>query len=154
MYTDESEHCFSSMSPEHLSEYAELYSAAFSAPPWNEPWTPEAAGKRIAAMMSASSFSGVALYSAGSLKGFIFGQTEYHHSGAEFQIQEFCVAPGDQGRGYGSALLGALRRKLREEGISGCIYLITSRTDTTSGWYACHGFHEAEGFIVMNDTQE
>ena len=154
MYTGTAEYCFSPMSPEHLSEYAELYSAAFSAPPWNEPWTPEAAGKRIGAMMSASSFIGLALYSAGSLKGFIFGQTEYHHSGAEFQIQEFCVAPDEQGRGYGSSLLGGLRRKLGEEGITGGIYLITSRSESTSGWYARRGFHEAEGFIVMNDSKE
>ena len=154
MYTGTAEYCFSPMSPEHLSEYAELYSAAFSAPPWNEPWTPETAGKRIAAMMSASSFMGLALYAGGRLKGFIFGQTEYHHSGAEFQIQEFCVAPDEQGRGYGSSLLGGLRRKLGEEGITGGIYLITSRTDATAGWYACHGFREAQGFIVMNDSKE
>ena len=26
---------------EHLRRYGEIYAAAFSGPPWNDPWTPE-----------------------------------------------------------------------------------------------------------------
>ncbi|MBQ9898132.1 MAG: GNAT family N-acetyltransferase [Ruminococcus sp.] len=139
------------MSPERLSGYAELYSGAFSAAPWSEPWTPEAAEKRIGAMMSAPTFIGLELCDEGVLKGFIFGQKEYHHSGAEFQIQEFCVAESERGKGYGTALLGALREKLAEEGITGGTYLVTGRMEDTAGWYASNGFCEADGFIVMND---
>ena len=144
----------SPMSPERLSLYAELYAGAFSAPPWSEPWTPEAAGRRIGTMMSAPSFTGLELCVSGELKGFIFGQKEYHHSGAEFQIQEFCVAQAERSKGYGTALLEALRERLKTDGITGGIYLITGRMEAAAGWYARHGFREAAGFIVMNDTRE
>ena len=139
------------MSPERLSAYAELYAGAFSSMPWNEPWTADSAGKRISAMMSAPTFMGLELSVSGELKGFIFGQREYHHSGTEFQIQEFCVTKSERGKGYGTALLEALRGRLAEKGVTGGIYLITGRMEDAAGWYAHNGFCEADGFIVMND---
>ena len=148
------DYSISLMLSEHLDEYAELYAGAFSASPWNEPWTAASASKRIGAMMSAPTFIGLSLCSEDELKGFIFGQIEFTHSGAEFQIQEFCVASASRRKGYGAALLAALREKLASEGVTGGIYLITSHGDSTEGWYSRHGFRTMEDFIVMNDTRE
>ena len=29
------------MTPDHIARYGEIYAAAFSGPPWNDPWDPE-----------------------------------------------------------------------------------------------------------------
>ena len=136
-----------------LAEYAQFFADAFSSAPWNEPWTKASAAMRIGAMMSSATFLGLAMYRNGVLLGMIFGQIEYSHSGRQFQIQEFCVAGSERGKGSGSALLQSLRQSLSSMGVDGGIYLITSRGESTEGWYRRRGFRTSEEFIVMNDIQ-
>ena len=142
------------MTSDCLEDYAELYSGVFSSPPWNEPWSAEAAAKRSGAMMSAPTFVGRAMISGSTVTGFIFGQTEYTYSGTEFQIQEFCVASEYRHKGYGRALLADLRQALAESGVTAGIYLITSEGEQTEGWDRRSGFRRVDGMIVMNDTRE
>ena len=134
-----------------LPEYGQFFADAFSKPPWNEPWTKASAAMRIGAMMASPTFLGLAMYSRGVLLGMIFGQIEHFHSGRQFQIQEFCVAEEKRGKGYGTALMQSLRQELHRLEVDGGIYLITSRGDSTEGWYSRHGFRTSEDFIVMND---
>ncbi|MBQ8962039.1 MAG: GNAT family N-acetyltransferase [Ruminococcus sp.] len=134
-----------------LPEYGQFYADAFSAPPWNEPWTKASAAMRISAMMSSTSFIGLAMYRSGILIGMICGQIEFSHSSKEFQIQELCVAESERGKGYGIDLLQALKQELYKLKVDGGIYLITSHGEATEGWYQRHGFHTSDVFIVMND---
>ena len=36
-----------SMTPDHIAHYGEIYAAAFSGPPWNDPWDPDGDGDII-----------------------------------------------------------------------------------------------------------
>jgi hypothetical protein len=36
-----------SMTPDHIARYGEIYAAAFSGPPWNDPWEPVGDGDII-----------------------------------------------------------------------------------------------------------
>ncbi|MBQ8123214.1 MAG: GNAT family N-acetyltransferase [Ruminococcus sp.] len=134
-----------------LAEYGQFFADAFSKAPWNEPWTKASAAMRIEAMMSSVSFLGLAMYRSGVLLGMIFGQIEFSHSSRQFQIQEFCVAENERGKGLGTALLQSMRQELSAREVNGGIYLITSHGESTEGWYSRHGFRTSEDFIVMND---
>lgn len=134
------------------AEYTKLFVSVFYTKPWNDSWTEETAGLRIESMMSTNTFIGKALYSENELKGFIYGQKEYFYDGIHFQIQEFCVKLDEQKKGYGKALLQALRDELDSLGVVNT-YLITSRGDSTEGYYRRRGFVTSDHMILMTDSR-
>lgn len=135
----------------HIAEYSKLFASVFNSEPWNDKWTLETAGLRLENMMKTYTFVGKALYSENELKGFIFGQKEYYFNGIHFQIQEFCVLTGEQKKGYGKALLQALREELDLLGVVN-VYLITSRGDCTEGYYRRRGFVTSDHMILMTNA--
>lgn len=140
------------MDMKNIDGYVGLFISAFNSEPWNDSWTEETALPRIESAMSAKTFVGKALYSENELKGFIYGQKEYYYDGIHFQIQEFCVKNGEQKKGYGNALLKALRDELDALGVVN-VYLITSRGDMTEGYYRRRGFVTSDKMILMTDNK-
>lgn len=136
-----------------LSKYAKLFADVFNGEPWNDSWTAETAGIRIENMIRTNTFIGKALYVDDDLKGMIWGQKEQFFDGIHFQIQEFCVKSTEQGKGYGKALLQALRDELSAIGVTNT-YLITSRGERTEGYYAKRGFVTSDFMILMTDRQK
>ncbi len=134
-----------------VAEYAKLFVSVFNSEPWNDKWTEETAVLRLENMMKTNTFIGKALYSENELKGFIYGQKEYYFNGIHFQIQEFCVKSDEQKKGYGKALLQALRNELGTLGVVN-VYLITSRGESTEGYYQRRGFVTSEHMILMTNT--
>lgn len=134
-----------------LSEYAELFVSVFNQKPWNDEWTQETALIRIENMMRTNTFIGKALYADNDLKGIIWGQKEQYYDGIHFQIQEFCVKTSEQNKGYGKALLGALKAELSEAGVTNT-YLITSKGESTEGYYAKRGFVTSDYMVLMTDS--
>ena len=137
----------------HLIEYAELFVAVFNSDPWNDSWTKETAAIRIENMMKTNTFIGKAVYCEGDLKGIIWGQKEQYYNGIHFQIQEFCVKRIEQHKGYGKALLQALKNELSEIGVTNT-YLITSKGETTEGYYAKRGFVTSDYMVLMTDSHQ
>lgn len=135
----------------HLNEYAELFADVFNSEPWNDSWTMETAFIRIENMMKTNTFIGKALYCEKALKGMIWGQKEQFYDGIHFQIQEFCVKSTEQNKGYGKALLNALKEELSAIGVTNT-YLITSKGERTEGYYAKRGFVTSDYMILMTDS--
>lgn len=141
------------MELDRLTEYAELYVSVFNAEPWNDSWTNETAVIRIKDMMQTNTFIGKAIYCENDLKGMIWGQREQFFDGIHFQIQEFCVKNTEQKKGYGKALLAALKEELSAIGVTNT-FLITSRGERTEGYYAKRGFVTSEYMILMTDSHQ
>lgn len=139
------------MALNNLSDYSSLFVSVFNSEPWNDSWTEETASLRIENMMNTNTFVGKSLYCGNELKGFIYGQKEYYFNGIHFQIQEFCVKSDEQKKGYGKALLQALRDELDTLGVVN-VYLITSRGESTEGYYQRRGFVTSEHMILMTNT--
>lgn len=139
------------MKSEYLDAYAALFVDVFNAEPWNDAWTAETARIRIKNMMQTNTFIGKAIYGENGLNGMIWGQKEQYYDGIHFQIQEFCVRKTAQQKGYGKALLDALKEELRAIGVTN-IYLITSRGERTEGYYQKRGFVTSAHMILMTDS--
>ena len=136
------------ITPENISSYAEIFIETFNCEPWNDTWTEETATKRISGLMSSSTYFGLHLKENDKIIGFILGQKEQFFDGVHFQIQEFCVIPTEQGKGYGTALLKSLKDYLKESGVVST-YLITAKGERTEGYYKKQGFDTSEHMIVM-----
>lgn len=141
------------MNSAHLIEYAGLFVSVFNSEPWNDSWTKETAAIRIENMMKTNTFIGKAIYCQNDLKGLIWGQKEQYYNGIHFQIQEFCVKNTEQNKGYGKALLQALKEELSRTGVTNT-YLITSKGEKTEGYYAKRGFITSDYMVLMTDSHE
>lgn len=140
------------MQTDRLEEYAKLYVSVFNEEPWNDSWTDEKARIRIGDMMCTNTFVGKAIYEEGMLIGMIWGQREQYFDGIHFQLQEFCVRTDFQQKGYGKALLLELKEELNQIGVTN-IFLITSRQESTEGYYQKRGFRTSDFMIVMSQNQ-
>lgn len=137
------------MNLDNLIEYAELFVSVFNSEPWNDSWTKDTAIIRIENMIKTNTFVGKAIYCENDLKGIIWGQKEQYYNGIYFQIQEFCIKNTEQNKGYGKALLQALKEELSTIGVTNT-YLITSKGERTEGYYAKRGFITSDYMILMN----
>lgn len=137
------------MTLENISSYAEVFIETFNCEPWNDSWTTETATMRLSGLMSSSTYFGLHLRDNDKIVGFILGQKEQFFDGIHFQIQEFCVIPTEQRKGYGTALLKELKEFLKESGVVST-YLITSKGERTEGYYQKQGFNTSEYMIIMS----
>ena len=138
---------------EDLSAVTEMYVETFNAHPWNDEWTMETAGKRLAQMMNAEGAYGLCAYEDGELCGMILGLSEQYYNGVIFEIKEFCVRNSVRGKGIGSEIYREFEKKLREKKILS-VKLFTLRGDATEHFYEKHGFETDEEMILMNKTLE
>lgn len=137
------------MTVDNISDYAKIFIETFNCEPWNDSWTTETAEKRIGGLMSSNTYFGLHLKENEKIVGFILGQKEQFFDGLHFQIQEFCVTPTKQRKGYGSALLVKLKEILAENEVAST-YLITSKGKRTEGYYKKQGFNTSENMIIMS----
>lgn len=132
----------------HLSEVSEFYVKSFNAPPWNDKWTKESATRRLTQMINSEGSYGIVCYLDEEPVAMILGNHEYYYDGMHFNIKEFCVDHSKKGKGIGRKLLEEFTIRLKDMGIDN-IYLWTSRTDMTEGFYKKNGYEVIDELIMM-----
>ncbi len=133
---------------EHLTRYGEIYAAAFSGPPWNDPWTPENAEIHVREILESKQSYGLEYISEGRVAGFILGASMLFHYGRTFEINDLAVDPAFQGRGIATELLERCISDVRERGIVG-VNLITAGEGMLPAFYEKHGFRRERRVILM-----
>jgi len=131
-----------SISEQDLPTCAELFAQVFSQTPWNEPWSQEAAFKRLSHFYQSKGFTGVLLQDQ-SLVGFALGNIEPFYFGDLFYLREMCVDSATQNSGNGQLLMGALHEMLQQQGVKG-IYLTTEKQIVAAKFYQKQGFKPSE----------
>ena len=131
-----------------LPVLAGLYAQTFNAPPWNDRWTPDTAGRRLALMLAAPGALGLAAWDGAAPLGLALGVEEQYFDGAMFNLREFCVALAHRGRGVGTALLKTLEERLAQNGV-GEISLFTGMGEEGEDFYRGRGFTRYEGMVMM-----
>jgi GNAT superfamily N-acetyltransferase len=143
---------FEIMQPRHLPELAQLYVQTYNAPPWFDAWTEELVAQKLSQMIRCEGFFGlVSIDAHGALTGMIVGEKEIYFNCIQFYIKDFCIAFHLRGTGIGSALLNELERLLVSMGVLK-MYLFTSRTDETEGFYRKRGFASWDDMVMMGKT--
>lgn len=126
-------------------EAVRIFIDAFTAPPWDEPWTEFEAYQRIEAVRTAPGAAGwVARDQAGVLTGFALGSEVIAADASErvFLLQEMAVDEQVRCRGIGSALLRAVEQHARDRGLA-AVEIVT-----VAGKYPCY-FYETNGYTQV-----
>lgn len=137
-----------SMTVDHLNRYGEIYAAAFSGPPWNDPWEPANAEIHVREIMESKQSYGLEYVVDGKVVGFILGASMLFHYGRTFEINDLAVDPDYQGHGIAKALLEKCKADMKGRGIVG-LNLITGAEGFLPEFYERHGFKKENRVILM-----
>lgn len=133
---------------DHIDRYGEIYAAAFSGPPWNDPWTPENAAIHVREIMESKQSYGLEYVINGQVAGFILGASMLFHYGRMFEINDLAVDPAYQKRGIATELLERCIADVKEMGMAG-VNLITAGEGILPSFYEKHGFQRENKVILM-----
>ena len=133
---------------EHVARYGEIYEAAFSGPPWNDPWTPENAEIHVQEILESKQSYGLEYVVNGHVVGFLLGASMLFHYGRTFEINDLAVDPAFQGRGIATELLERCISDMKDQGMAG-VNLITAGDGILPAFYGKHGFEKENRVILM-----
>lgn len=132
----------------HAERYGEIYAAAFSGEPWNDPWKVEDAVIHVREILESNQSYGLEYAEDGKILGFLLGTSMLFHYGRTFEINDLAVDPKDQGRGIASRLLERCKSDMTERGIVG-LHLITGADSFLPEFYKKHGFRNETEVLPM-----
>lgn len=133
---------------EHLQRYAEIYAAAFSGEPWNDPWTVEDAAIHVGELLESRQAYGLECLVDGSIAGFILGTSMLFHYGRTFEINDLAVAPEFQRKGVATLLMEQCLADLKAQGMV-AVHLITAGSGVLPDFYARFDFSKENQVILM-----
>lgn len=136
------------ITPKHIERYGEIYTAAFSGPPWNDPWQPEDARTHVRELLESRQSYGLEYAAEGRVVGFLLGTSMLFHYGRTFEINDLAVDPPFQGRGIATLLLERCIADMKARGIAG-LNLITAGEGALPDFYEKHGFRREREVILM-----
>ncbi len=131
-----------------LPACATIYAKVFSAPPWSEVWTDQAALTRLQHLYDSKGFVGM-LFEKQEVQGFVLGTIEPFNTGNLFYLREMCMAQEVQAQGLGSQLFNAFEQQLRLHEVEQ-IYLATARGSNAEKFYARLGFAAAQNMVFYD----
>jgi len=127
---------------------ARLLMETYNAPPWNDAWTAETAGKYIDEFTRYARFVGFVAVIDGSIEGAAFLREKTWIDGSELYVDEFYVSPRRQGRGIGKALFAHIEAYAEENGLES-ITLLTDKRKPAFRFYRKNGMAESENTVFM-----
>jgi len=133
---------------DNLKRYGEIYAAAFSGEPWNDPWKKEDASIHVKEIIESKQSYGLEYVIDGEIAGFILGTSMLFHYGRTFEINDLAVDPSYQRRGIAKKLLSQCLSDLKEQGIVG-VNLITASEGILPTFYEKFGFKSEKEVILM-----
>ena len=134
-----------------VHKLAEVKTAAFNGPPWNDCWTLPSAEKSLRQSFGNNGFYGLYIEDAGQVAGYVHGRLELFCDGVHFYMQELCIAPEFQRRRFGAMLLEELKQRLREKGVVK-VSLITGNNPSILDFYCNNGFKPLMDVTIL-DTE-
>ena len=142
------EHNIQLCSMEHAERYGEIYAAAFSGEPWNDPWKPEDAAIHIRELLESKTAYGLEYVIDGEVVGFILGTSMLFHYGRTFEINDLAVDPAYQGRSIAKQLMERMLSDVKEQGMVG-VHLITAGDSFLPEFYERFGFEKEKRVMLM-----
>ncbi len=136
-------------SPEHIRRYGEIYAAAFSREPWNNPWKQEDAETYVKEILESRQAYGLEYRIDGRIVGFLLGISVMFHCGRVFEVNDIAVDPDYQCRGIAKDLLDRCISELRGKGFSG-IHFIAPEDSVLELLFREYGFAQEKGAVLLS----
>ncbi len=133
---------------ENLERYGEIYAAAFSGEPWNDPWEVGPATTHVKELLESKQAYGLEMVIDGEVAGFILGTSMLFSYGRTFEINDLAVDPKYQHQGIGKTLLERCLKDIKEKGIVG-VHLITAQEGALPKFYEKYGFNKETRVMLM-----
>jgi ribosomal protein S18 acetylase RimI-like enzyme len=137
-----------SINIENLERYGEIYAAAFSGEPWNDPWNVEDAIIHVRELLESKQSYGLECIEDGKVVGFILGTSMLFHYGRTFEINDLAVDPAYQRRGVAKLLMESCLADIKAQGMVG-VHLITAVEGVLPEFYERYGFKKENEVILM-----
>ncbi|MEM6836956.1 MAG: GNAT family N-acetyltransferase [Cyanobacteria bacterium P01_C01_bin.120] len=135
----------------HLKECADLFTAVFSHPPWDETWSQEIALERLKNCYDTPGSYGIVAIAEDKVFGFAIGHVEAWYENRHFYLKEMCVHPTNQRSGTGTKIMDRLHQTLSSKGVS-MIYLLTARESSAAAFYENCGFSNSSRMTMLFKT--
>ena len=130
-----------------FSEMAELYRTSVAGDPWNDDWSdPVQLTEYIKEISGSYNALNYGLLIDGKLVAMSVGMIRHWWEGTNYNIEEFCVAPGLQGQGIGTRFMGMIENTVKEKGLCG-IFLQTDNDKPSYKFYMKNGFKELDAHV-------
>lgn len=133
----------------YLSAIADLYRNAFTGDPWNDDWSDREQLEEYIKDVSGN-FKGLnyGLIIDGKLVAVSLGTVRHWWEGTNYNIEEFCVDPGYQGKGLGSKFMGMIEEEIRKLGFAG-IFLQTDKDKPSYKFYLKNGYNDLDLHVSL-----
>ncbi len=132
----------------NVEKYGEIYAAAFSGSPWNDPWKAEDASIHVKELLECKQSYGLEYVIDGEIVGFILGTSMLFHYGRTFEINDLAVSPDCQHLGIGAKLLEKCIEDVKVQGMFWS-NLITEGGGLLQKFYEKYGLKKETEVILM-----
>ena len=124
-----------------------LFRSVFTAPPWNDDWSDEhQLDEYLRDLTGARAPLALGLFENDAMIGLSLGYIKHWYSGTEYVIDELCIRPEFQRKGYGREFLAQIEQLLISRGIR-TIFLLTERNVPAFSFYKKLGFTELPEYV-------
>ena len=134
-----------------LPACAKCYADAYAQPPWNETCAEPDVIRYLAAYLSSESRCCFAAAVGGQIVGVALALIVPSLDGPYLRIEDFCIDPACQRRGYGTAFLSSLNAEAKKLGCD-CILLGTQREFPAYAFYLRNGFSEIPSALLYREV--
>ncbi|NRF40206.1 GNAT family N-acetyltransferase [Pedobacter foliorum] len=125
-----------------------VFMQAYNQPPWNYQWKFDDALRYLKEYYESPNFKGFLIYDGEVLAGAIFAHAKTWWTGPQLYIDEFFIAPNQQKKGYGKAIIHFTEQFALTEGL-GTITLMTHKYMPAMKFYERIDFMHAQPFVIL-----
>jgi len=134
--------------PVDLDSCTSVFMSAYNNEIWQCNWSFARAKEYIKEITDHKKFIGFTLLVDNAIKGAILCRERTCWNNNEIYVEELFVSPDVQRRGFGTALLRAVERYIKERGLAG-FTLVTNRYTPAPDFYRKNGFCDGEHVLFM-----
>jgi len=131
---------------------AKVYLAAYQADPWNETYEPSEVESYIGNYLDSDVKCCYALVEGEEIRGVALGLVVPSIDSPYLRIEDICVDPGVQRKGYGSQFMELLSQQAARRGCDS-VLLGTQRDYPSHRFYLKNGFQEIESVLLYKEVR-
>jgi len=131
-----------------LLDCVDVFIKVYNAEPFEDGWTEEMAGRRLADLWNTPGCLGFVAEEEHRVLGFAIGHAEHWFTGKRFCIDEICVRPEHQRARVGTAVLEGLVEELVKMVVE-TVYVLAGRGTAADEFFRIKGFYPNDRLVQL-----